>query len=118
MAIIISDMAMPSSCAYCEFGRRLDNVSTICERHPSELPVRDDLGKRPEHCPLKEIENGETVKNKDEYEKEIEELITELAIEKQNQIFNMKRELTAIKFNLNSQYQYQNAMMQKQLSFH
>ena len=57
---------------------------------------------------------GETMKNKDDYEKEIKELITELAIEKQKQISNMKSELqvqTAI-----LDIQHQNAMMQTQLS--
>lgn len=55
------------------------------------------------------------MKNKDDYEKEIKELITELAIEKQKQISNMKSELqvqTAI-----LDIQYQNVMMQTQLSF-
>ena len=54
------------------------------------------------------------MKNKDDYEKEIKELITELAIEKQKQISNMKSELqvqTAI-----LDIQHQNAMMQTQLS--
>ena len=54
------------------------------------------------------------MKNKDDYEKEIKELITELAIEKQKQIFNMKSELqvqTAI-----MDIQYQNAMMQTQIN--
>ena len=58
--------------------------------------------------------NDETMKNKDDYKKEIKELITELAIEKQKQISNMKSELqvqTAI-----LDIQYQNAMMQTQLS--
>ena len=58
---------------------------------------------------------GETMKNKDDYKKEIEELIIELAIEKQKQIFNMNSELqvqTAI-----MDIQYQNAIMQTQLSF-
>ena len=55
------------------------------------------------------------MKNKDDYKKEIEELIIELAIEKQKQIFNMNSELqvqTAI-----MDIQYQNAIMQTQLSF-
>lgn len=55
------------------------------------------------------------MKNKNDYKKEIKELITELAIEKQKQISNMKSELqvqTAI-FDI----QYQNAVMQTQLSF-
>lgn len=55
------------------------------------------------------------MKNKDDYEKEIKELITELAIEKQKQISNMKSELqvqTVI-----SDIQYQNSMMQTQLLF-
>ena len=65
------------------------------------------------------IDNGdawltdEVMKNKDDYEKEIKELITELAIEKQKQISNMKSELqvqTAI-----LDIQHQNAMMQTQL---
>lgn len=58
---------------------------------------------------------GENMKNKDDYEKEIKELITELAIEKQKQISNMKSELqvqTAI-----LDIQYQNAVIQTQLSF-
>ena len=72
-------------------------------------------------CPSEQWEQynmpriGETMKNKDDYEKEIKELITELAIEKQKQISNMKNELqvqTAI-----SDIQYQNAIMQTQLSF-
>ena len=73
MAIIISDMIMPSSCSYCEFGRRLDNVSTMCERHPSELPVQDDLGKRPEHCPLQEVDKD----YKALYEEALQEWLTE-----------------------------------------
>lgn len=58
---------------------------------------------------------GETVKNKDDYEKEIKELITELAIEKQKQISNMKSELQVQTATLD--IQYQNAMMQTQLLF-
>ena len=58
---------------------------------------------------------GETMKNKDDYEKEIKELITELAIEKQKQISNMKSELQVQTAVLD--IQYQNAMMQTQLSF-
>ncbi|MBP5168258.1 MAG: hypothetical protein ILP14_03540 [Oscillospiraceae bacterium] len=53
--------------------------------------------------------------NKDDYEKEIKELITELAIEKQKQIANMKSELQVQTATLD--IQYQNAMMQTQLSF-
>jgi hypothetical protein len=58
---------------------------------------------------------GETMKNKDDYEKEIKELITELAIEKQKQISNIKSELQVQMATLD--IQYQNAMMQTQLSF-
>lgn len=55
------------------------------------------------------------MKNKDDYEKEIEELITELMIEKQKQISNMKSELQVQTAILN--IQYQNAMMQTQLLY-
>ena len=55
------------------------------------------------------------MKNKDDYEKGIKELITELAIEKQKQISNMKSELQVQTATLD--IQYQNAMMQTQLSF-
>jgi hypothetical protein len=55
------------------------------------------------------------MKNKDDYEKEIKELITKLAIEKQKQISNMKSELQVQTATLD--IQYQNAMMQTQLSF-
>ena len=55
------------------------------------------------------------MKNKDDYEKEIKELITELAIEKQKQISNMKSELQVQTAILG--IQYQNAMMQTPLSF-
>ena len=58
---------------------------------------------------------GEIMKNKDDYEKGIKELITELAIEKQKQISNMKSELQVQTATLD--IQYQNAMMQTQLSF-
>lgn len=58
---------------------------------------------------------GETMKNKDDYEKEIKELITELAIEKQKQIPNMESELQVQMAILN--IQYQNAIIQTQLLF-
>jgi len=55
MSVIIQDMEMPIGCWCCEFGQRLDNVSTYCKRKPMEPPVEDGC-KRPLYCPLKETE--------------------------------------------------------------
>ena len=53
MSVIISDMKMPMACYACEFGKRWDNGSTMCERKPTETPVLDGTG-RPNFCPLEE----------------------------------------------------------------
>ena len=57
MAVVVTNMNMPGSCAVCEFGRRFDNVSCLCERLPS-APLVQDLTGRPNWCPLKEIQEG------------------------------------------------------------
>lgn len=53
MSVIVTDMVMPSGCWCCEFGRRWNNASTICDRKPCEPPVEDG-DERPSYCPLKE----------------------------------------------------------------
>ena len=53
MAVILSDMDMPSCCVWCEFSKRWDNASCLCERKPMEMPVQD--GDKPEWCPLSEV---------------------------------------------------------------
>lgn len=57
MSIIITDMEMPVGCWCCEFGRRWDNSSSLCDRKPSEPPI-EDTNERPYYCPLKEVENN------------------------------------------------------------
>lgn len=57
MAVIITDMIMPVSCALCVFGQRIDNDHTMCLRHPMEIPSQDTDG-RPSHCPLKEVDDS------------------------------------------------------------
>ena len=54
MAVIVTDMTIPVSCAWCVFGQRIDNCNTICLRHPMEIP-QSDTDERPNHCPLKEV---------------------------------------------------------------
>ena len=54
MAVIVLDMEMPETCAYCEFGKRFDNGSSLCERKPNEPPVPDWNGK-PDWCPLRYV---------------------------------------------------------------
>jgi len=61
MSVIVMDMKMPVGCWCCEFGKRWDNSSTLCERKPMESPVEDGC-KRPSYCPLKEIEDDKEVK--------------------------------------------------------
>ena len=53
MSVIVTDMVMPSGCWCCEFGRRWNNASTMCDRKPYEPPV-EDRDERPSYCPLKE----------------------------------------------------------------
>ena len=55
-AVILTDMDMPSCCAWCEFGSRWDNASCMCNRKPMEEPVKDG-SPRPEWCPLVEAKN-------------------------------------------------------------
>jgi hypothetical protein len=57
MAVILTDMNMPGCCVDCEFGRRFDNSSCLCERLPTRSPV-PDFTKRPDWCPLVEVEGG------------------------------------------------------------
>ena len=54
MSVIVTDMKMPISCCWCDFGERWDNASTYCRRYPTEPPTKDGE-KRPEFCPLKEV---------------------------------------------------------------
>jgi len=57
MAVIITDMIIPVSCAWCVFGQRIDNENTMCLRHPMEIPSQD-MDSRPSHCPLKEVDDS------------------------------------------------------------
>lgn len=54
MGIYIKNMKMPSACAFCDFGKRLDNFWTFCTRKPMEKPVEDGNG-RPDYCPFNEM---------------------------------------------------------------
>lgn len=56
MAVIVTDMIMPASCAMCIFGHRIDNNHTMCLRDPIGIP-NPDMNGRPSHCPLKEVES-------------------------------------------------------------
>lgn len=56
MAVIITDMNMPHCCAMCEFGKRFDNSSCLCEHKPA-MPLIPDFAKRPNWCPLVEYED-------------------------------------------------------------
>ena len=57
MSVILTDMQMPVGCWCCEFGRRWDNSSTLCDRKPFKSPV-EDINGRPDYCPLKETEDA------------------------------------------------------------
>lgn len=54
MSVIIRDMNMPVSCAWCVFGMRIDNNNTACELYPFAIPNPDTEG-RPDICPLKYV---------------------------------------------------------------
>ena len=54
MAVILTDMDIPASCAWCEFGERVDNSHNYCKRKPTEPPVPDGEG-RPWFCPMKDL---------------------------------------------------------------
>ena len=71
MAVIITDMIMPVSCAWCVFGQRIDNNHTMCLRNPFQIPIPDTDG-RPEYCPLKYVDN-ETLPDCEKLIKGIEE---------------------------------------------
>lgn len=54
MAVIITDMQMPTQCCQCEFHFQINNVSIGCSRKPAEKPV--EYGdERPKYCPLKDV---------------------------------------------------------------
>ena len=55
MAVIVTDMQMPTQCWQCVFHFRIDNASTGCSRKPAEEPVQDG-DERPKYCPLKEVD--------------------------------------------------------------
>lgn len=55
MAVVVTDIQMPSECALCPFSFRVDNGHTCCARHPEKSPNEDGTG-RPEHCPLVDYE--------------------------------------------------------------
>ena len=54
MSVIILNVNVPVSCSFCEFGKRLDNGHTVCERRPYESPVEDG-SPRPSFCQIKEL---------------------------------------------------------------
>lgn len=63
MAVIVEDMLMPKVCEQCEFGKRIDNMHVMCDRHPAERPVEPGEG-IPKHCSLREVrcKNNENYK--------------------------------------------------------
>ena len=62
MAVIITDMKMPNCCAMCEFGKRFDNSSCLCERKPA-MPLISDLARKPDWCPLVEYEDTDKIES-------------------------------------------------------
>ena len=53
MAVIIKNMEMPPACEACWFGKRIDNMHTMCELHPNEQAIEDGESK-PDYCELEE----------------------------------------------------------------
>ena len=60
MTVILTDMDMPDTCAYCEFAKRLDNIRCFCERNPTYAPV-SDWEPRPDFCPLMPVKQNEPI---------------------------------------------------------
>lgn len=55
---VLINMALPSTCCFCLFGRRFDNFTTYCELEPYNERVTD-TSPRPDWCPLKEYKGKE-----------------------------------------------------------
>lgn len=59
MSILIRDMEMPTSCAVCDWGSYVGNGRAMCSK--TSMTEKTDImsNRRPDWCPLIEIEFNE-----------------------------------------------------------